>query len=406
MPGLILHVGDSHVQGLNVPAAAIVAQAERRYIPHPLQGKSTRQLAEMRVLPELVDAYDPDALWLTFGTNDGAFDRDAFAEVNRQAGTTRPIVWWAPPALQRADLRALPASWFAGASLAAPGGVWIVRSTDYTRADEVRRDGVHLTGPGYKSWARGAAWESIFFERIRLREGPSAPPTYLVALAEEESGLDPRRHNSASGATGIFQVTQIALDQWNQDLRDRLRLRDMYDPLACTDVALHIISICEAVLRDAGIAAHDAEFGDRRYVELVTQCYNAGPYAVAGILRQIGPDVTAADVATAARRLPPSRTLPANAPLRDAGRLRYVVAVADRFEAQRAGRPTGPQTVPGPSEPAPPPASRPPMPGPPGDERPRRASPLLAGLGIVAAIGIATALRCVLMVVVAGVVPW
>lgn len=65
----------------------------------------------------------------------------------------------------------------------------------------------------------------------------------LEIIAKIESNHRANAYNSASGATGMFQVTAIALKDYNQQTGKQYKLRDMYDPAKARMVAdwtLHV----------------------------------------------------------------------------------------------------------------------------------------------------------------------
>lgn len=130
---------------------------------------------------------------------------------------------------------------------------------------------------------------------MALRQGPfdvlfaehagSIPVEYLRALASNESGLDPHSVNPRSNATGLFQITQVALDAYNARHGPQYKLADLVDPTLNTTVAVdHIGRIL--LLYDEHPALKP-DWSSRRFVELLTFGWNAGHNGVAWLVGKL-----------------------------------------------------------------------------------------------------------------------
>jgi hypothetical protein len=167
-----------------------------------------------------------------------------------------------------------------------------------------------------------------------LAEG--LPPAFLRALAYRESGLDPTRVNPRSHATGLFQLTAPVIVDYNRATSGTLALEDVKDPVLATKIAVFHINRIIGLWKP--IPALAADFGDRRFVELLVLGWNAGPAAVLKVARrltQIGVEparITAATVNEAARALAPGSWIA------QPDRLAFAKLVATTFDDVRSGR--------------------------------------------------------------------
>lgn len=59
----------------------------------------------------------------------------------------------------------------------------------------------------------------------------------LDVIAQIESSQKAGAYNARSGATGMYQITEIALKDYNQQTGEAYTLRDMYDPVLARKVA-------------------------------------------------------------------------------------------------------------------------------------------------------------------------
>jgi hypothetical protein len=112
---------------------------------------------------------------------------------------------------------------------------------------------------------------------------------YLLALAFRESSLDPTQVNPKSGATGLFQITQTVLRDYNAHHDTAHTLPELTNPELATAVATwHIARIVKLLAKHPSTRT---DFTSRRFVELLTFGWNAGQNGVeklVGILEEHG----------------------------------------------------------------------------------------------------------------------
>ncbi len=176
-------------------------------------------------------------------------------------------------------------------------------------------------------------------------QAKAIPPAYMRALAYRESGFHPAIVHPQSHATGLFQITKVALDGYNQRSGSSLALAHLVDPDTNTRVAAdhlaHVISVFNKH------PALKPDWSSRRWVELLTLAWNAGHNALASIAAKL-----------AAHGIPPERitvdavnqVAPAEGPLArflaDPARARWAKSVAALFLGGGAKAPGAPATPP------------------------------------------------------------
>lgn len=119
------------------------------------------------------------------------------------------------------------------------------------------------------------------YEPIFSRFSGAIPQAYLRTLAYRESSFNPTAVHPASNATGLFQITQIALKGFNQARGSRLSLAHLKDPTLNTQVAAHHLSTVLQAYRRVRALAPD--WTSRRWLELLTLGWNAGHNAIIGV---------------------------------------------------------------------------------------------------------------------------
>jgi hypothetical protein len=126
----------------------------------------------------------------------------------------------------------------------------------------------------------------VLFERYTPG---GVPPKYLLALASRESSLDPTHVNPKSHATGLFQITQSVLTDYNAYHKTDYRLPDLVDSELATAVATwHIARIVRLLAKHPSTRP---DFTSRRFIEVLTLAWNSGQNGVArlvGILEEHG----------------------------------------------------------------------------------------------------------------------
>ncbi|HEY0714893.1 MAG TPA: transglycosylase SLT domain-containing protein [Polyangia bacterium] len=126
-------------------------------------------------------------------------------------------------------------------------------------------------------------------EQLLARHAGTIPLTYLRALARHESGFNPQNVNPKSNATGLFQITSIALADFNRANGTKHTLADLAEPELATRVAVrHVGAVLQAY---AVVPSLRGDWTNRRFLELVTFGWNSGHNAVvrlAKLLEQQG----------------------------------------------------------------------------------------------------------------------
>jgi hypothetical protein len=123
------------------------------------------------------------------------------------------------------------------------------------------------------------------FEAVFAEHAGAIPVDFLRALALHESGFDPAVVNPQSKATGLFQITQVALDAYNDRQKTSHALAELTDPALSTRVAVdHIGRIQLAYARHPAL---QTDWQDRRFVELLVYGWNAGHNGVAGLVGKL-----------------------------------------------------------------------------------------------------------------------
>ena len=110
------------------------------------------------------------------------------------------------------------------------------------------------------------------------RNAGSIPVFYLRALAYHESGFNPQNVNPKSNATGLFQITSVALADFNKASGTNHGMAALVDPNLATKVAVrHLSAIINLY---ATVASLRADWSSRRFIELLTFGWNSGHNAV------------------------------------------------------------------------------------------------------------------------------
>jgi soluble lytic murein transglycosylase-like protein len=123
------------------------------------------------------------------------------------------------------------------------------------------------------------------FEALFAEQAGSIPVGFLTALALHESGFDPNAVNPKSKATGLFQITQVALDAYNGRHKTTHALDELKDPALSTKVAVdHIGRILLAYARHPAL---QIDWQSRRFLELLVYGWNAGHNGVAGLVGKL-----------------------------------------------------------------------------------------------------------------------
>jgi hypothetical protein len=123
------------------------------------------------------------------------------------------------------------------------------------------------------------------YDDLFARHAGQLPVAYLRALAWYESGLNPRAVHPRGSATGLFQVTKIALDDFNKLKGTRHSLSELGDPELSTKVATSHINNILALY--SSVRSLKPDWQSRRFVELLTLGWNGGHNAVLRVVRTL-----------------------------------------------------------------------------------------------------------------------
>lgn len=122
-------------------------------------------------------------------------------------------------------------------------------------------------------------------DELFRRHAGSIPVSYLRALAYHESGFNPRIVNPKSNATGLFQITSVALADFNREQGTRHELTELTDPDLVTRVAVrHLGNVIKVY---GSVASLKPDWTSRRFIELLTLGWNAGHNAVVRLVKSL-----------------------------------------------------------------------------------------------------------------------
>lgn len=177
------------------------------------------------------------------------------------------------------------------------------------------------------------------FDAIFARHGQSLPVAYLRALAWHESRLTPRAPTPRSSATGLLQVVDVVRTDHNRIYGSNYTRDDLNDPVVNVTIAAAAIRrIVDSFARNHRAVPNLVEdWNNYRFVELVTNGWNAGWSERAGVrrvaryLEQLGStDITVELVHQHARAAGATKHL------QSVERLQWAQKVARHYAAERA----------------------------------------------------------------------
>lgn len=151
----ILHVGDSHVGGLEPFLAKITTDAGAASFMSTSQvGWSTSRFADSMSTASLAEDIDPAIILVTLGTNDGLDPNKTGAAVHAivEQASGIPVLWIGPPNMPREDIQdILPqlVEVLRENSIAAGARFFDSRAVEM----DFTEGGVHPTRAGYEAWA-------------------------------------------------------------------------------------------------------------------------------------------------------------------------------------------------------------------------------------------------------------
>jgi membrane-bound lytic murein transglycosylase MltF len=126
---------------------------------------------------------------------------------------------------------------------------------------------------------------STKYDGIFGKHAGPIPVPYLRSLAYHESGFNPAAKHPRSSATGLFQVTAIALTDYNRRHGASLALSNLADPETSTKVAVsHLTNLLG---RYGSAPSLKVDWKSRRFAELLTLGWNSGHNAVVQLARAL-----------------------------------------------------------------------------------------------------------------------
>ena len=195
-----------------------------------------------------------------------------------------------------------------------------------------------------------AAWDPVI-----ERYAGHVPVAFIRALVHGESGGNSQKENPSSHAAGLLQITEIVRKDWNAAHADAPVSRsDLFDPEINVRIGAALLNRIVQVYRKHPTLR--ADWGSRRFAELVALGWNAGYSNASGVglavteLEAAGAtpdDVTVDTVARVAAALPRASRF-----ISRPERLAYARAIADLYLGSRGapvvatrGGATGPVVI-------------------------------------------------------------
>lgn len=307
--GLVLHLGDSHVEGLEPFAGEAVAAFGDDYRAEYERGVLTPAFARSKKAQRLASDLQPSEVWLTFGTNDvgvpDGSEAAAISDIVSQIRSSKPdakIVIWSPPKMRKEPyasnaLRVAALQLDAAKSL----GLDYVDSRRYTERG-LKPEGVHFTRAGYEAWGRRAAWESIFATHSK-----DVVPGFLIAIAQHETRppFNPASFNPESGASGLFQSTAVNRRDYNIAHGTELTAEDLKDASTALKVEVYYLThlVFPRLRREGAVE----DWKDRLWVSLAALAHNVGSAGVGRAIQRVRAEGLPLTLENVAAKLPAER---------------------------------------------------------------------------------------------------
>lgn len=139
---------------------------------------------------------------------------------------------------------------------------------------------------------------TTFDPLFRRYGGSEIPVAYLRALAQRESGMNPRANAGKAAAQGLLQITTTARESYNQRHGTAWTRDDMLDAERNVAVATDLLRNIMAAYRVRKDVNFRPNWSNPEWVKLLTAGWNAGYSSgggvgrVAGYLEQRGQRVT------------------------------------------------------------------------------------------------------------------
>lgn len=126
------------------------------------------------------------------------------------------------------------------------------------------------------------------FDEVFNRHRGQIPIEYLRALAMRESGMKPREH--AGPGWGLFQITEPVRADFNRVHGTQVTRAQLLDPDTNGRIATWLLRfIADSYAKNHGATTNlRADWSNRRFVELLTFGWNAGPSEAGGVGRVVG----------------------------------------------------------------------------------------------------------------------
>jgi len=120
------------------------------------------------------------------------------------------------------------------------------------------------------------AFDSLFASMTGI-----IPVTFLRVLSYHESDLDPNKVTKSSNATGLFQVVQKVLDDYNMFNGTSYTLEDTKDPNLNSRIGINLVSRIVKSFQKNHPKSLGMNWLSPRFISLLVQGFNAG-YSEAG----------------------------------------------------------------------------------------------------------------------------
>jgi len=150
---------------------------------------------------------------------------------------------------------------------------------------------------------------STAYDSLFARHAGRLPVAYLRALAQRESGLNPRAANpgGADAAKGILQIVGVLRNDFNKRNGTSYTPEDMFDPEINVKIAAWLINSIVTAYAKHPDKNMKTDWANPEFVKLVTAGWNAGFSEGGGVgkvaryLEQQGKPVTLEAVSAAAQ---------------------------------------------------------------------------------------------------------
>jgi len=127
-------------------------------------------------------------------------------------------------------------------------------------------------------------WRSLVIKYV----GTDIPADYVLTLIDYESGGNENDVNSSSGATGLLQITKVALNDFNQRHGTNYQLTDALDPELNISIGVELLRRIVTSYTKSHPVSLAADWRSARWVALVTLGWNAGYSERAGVGYVVG----------------------------------------------------------------------------------------------------------------------